>query len=323
LVDGITSAIGAVKDIITGEKSITSTIVDGLKSLLPKAKTEGGHVSENVADGIEEKVGNVTTATSGVADKIGIELDKAPPAAKITGHKTSIEMAAGIASGISAVSAAAKSVVDAAKIEMDRLWTLQQSSKERARRSDSGSGGSSKVKESGPHASEWVTSVSGSGSSWNANWNDNGKVEYFGASNTLYSLIAGMYVSESVWNSLNDAQKKGLIKHGRGPVSSTGAILPITETGDIIKEPELVLTNGPDIPPEDMQFKKGGEVPETGIALVHEGEWVIPTKGGPVMTGGKDITLNMTYNISGAGDDLNNILEKHDRDLLRKLKMLV
>ena len=53
---------------------------------------------------------------------------------------------------------------------------------------------------------------------------------------------------------------------------------------------------------------------------------MIPTKGGPVLTNGeRKISLNMTYNIDKivGVSDFEKLLEKHDRELFKKLRALV
>jgi len=71
-------------------------------------------------------------------------------------------------------------------------------------------------------------------------------------------------------------------------------------------------------------YAAGGYVDKDG-GTVHKGEWVIPTQGGPVLTGGRDLTLNQTYNIDKivGVDDFERRMEAHDRDLLRQLRTLM
>ena len=74
-------------------------------------------------------------------------------------------------------------------------------------------------------------------------------------------------------------------------------------------------------------YKKGGPIPEDMNVDVHKGEYVVPKAGALVMGGSspKDGHVQMTYNIGTVNgvDDLEKLLEKHDRDLYRRLVSLV
>ena len=74
-------------------------------------------------------------------------------------------------------------------------------------------------------------------------------------------------------------------------------------------------------------YEDGGPIPEDMNVDVHKGEYVVPKAGALVMGGSspKDGHVQMTYNIGTVNgvDDLEKLLEKHDRDLYRRLVSLV
>lgn len=74
-------------------------------------------------------------------------------------------------------------------------------------------------------------------------------------------------------------------------------------------------------------YKKGGPVKDTGPAIVHEGEWVVPKSGALVAvdSDNKKRDINITYNIYGALgiENLKKMLDDHDRELYRRLVSLV
>ncbi len=66
-------------------------------------------------------------------------------------------------------------------------------------------------------------------------------------------------------------------------------------------------------------FQSGGLVPETGLALLHKGERVIPTNR--VNQGGAEITLNITNNIEVADrEELERILNQNNINLVEEVK---
>ena len=73
-------------------------------------------------------------------------------------------------------------------------------------------------------------------------------------------------------------------------------------------------------------YAAGGFVEEDG-ATVHKGEWVIPTRGGPLLTGdgNRDVRMDITYNIRSivGVDDFERRMEAHDRELLRKMRAVI
>ena len=73
------------------------------------------------------------------------------------------------------------------------------------------------------------------------------------------------------------------------------------------------------------EYAKGGYVPYDQFARVHEGEYVIPAQGAPVLSGGRDIVLNVVYNIESilGIDDFEAVFNEHDQKLLNKLQSLI
>jgi len=77
---------------------------------------------------------------------------------------------------------------------------------------------------------------------------------------------------------------------------------------------------------EQISMAKGGPVTEDSDARIHEGEYVVPKAGALVMEGGgKPAHMQMTYNIGTVlgVDHLESLLDKHDRELYRRLVSLV
>ena len=310
LVDGISGALSGVWDIITGEKSVTSTIIGGLDLILPGAKAQGNAISTKVADGIKEKKPETETATKSVTSAIHTELEKAKPAAKTTGLDAMTAMADGIKSGTSAVSTAAASVVSAAKTEMDRLWALQQG--EAYRKSlyvtvDEPSGGTP----SGgtpPIPAGTIIRVGAynnhhGNTGWSRRWangNGNGGFEHDHILGSMNDAIGGRHVLQSVFDALTEPQQQDFKNSHGGIVDDT--------THEVTQ-----------------QFATGGYVPYDMNADIHKGEYVIPARGAPVLSGGKDINLNITYNMGDiiGIDDLQSILGQHDQKLLSKLQSLI
>lgn len=75
-----------------------------------------------------------------------------------------------------------------------------------------------------------------------------------------------------------------------------------------------------------MAGKEGGKIVKTGEVTVHEGEFIIPKSGALVKTDGNSrMDINVTYNIGTVYgvDNLEKLLEKHDRVLYKKLMGLV
>lgn len=74
-----------------------------------------------------------------------------------------------------------------------------------------------------------------------------------------------------------------------------------------------------------IKFQHGGPVKEDVNADIHKGEWVVPKHGALVMTDSKPSHVKISYsfgNVYGV-NDLEKLLQKHDRDLYRKLESLV
>ena len=74
-----------------------------------------------------------------------------------------------------------------------------------------------------------------------------------------------------------------------------------------------------------IKFQRGGPVDEDLNADLHRGEYVVPRKGALVMKDSNPGHVKITYNFGNVYgvNDLNQLLEKHDRDLYRKLVALV
>ncbi len=73
-----------------------------------------------------------------------------------------------------------------------------------------------------------------------------------------------------------------------------------------------------------IKFQHGGPVTEDMNADIHKGEYVVPKKGALVMKDTNPGHVKITYNFGNVYgvNDLNQLLEKHDRDLYRKLVSL-
>jgi len=125
IVAGIKAYLGAVWDIITGKESISSTIVNGLKSIINPAKSKGKEISESTAAGIKKGEPRVAAETDSVLTNLLDKVSETTNLARVGGEATSLAYAAGIkdegGAAVSAMQEVGKSVVQAAAQSLDDL----------------------------------------------------------------------------------------------------------------------------------------------------------------------------------------------------------
>lgn len=74
-----------------------------------------------------------------------------------------------------------------------------------------------------------------------------------------------------------------------------------------------------------IKFQRGGPITKDLNADLHEGEYVVPKKGALVMTDSKPTHVKISYNFGNVYgvNDLEKLLDKHDRKLYRQLESLI
>jgi len=119
------------------------------------------------------------------------------------------------------------------------------------------------------------------------------------AQSAMMSAIAGMYMLQSVFNSLTEEQQQMFMDRHGGLVDDTS--LEVT-----------------------TQYAQGGYVPSTSPALVHAGEYVVPRGGTLVKEGGlPNVTINLTVNngtqrdSKALADDISRIISTEIRRLVK------
>ena len=158
------------------------------------------------------------------------------------------------------------------------------------------------------HTITQITELEGGG--WRANWYTNGRQENMGSTqDNLVDLIGGMQVTQKVWGQMTPDQQYNLRQSGGGPVHTGLDTDPAPPSGGRISG-----------------YAHGGLIPQDMVAQVHAGEFVVPKREVDEFLNGSrgmDITINYNIGTVYGVNDLQRLLDKHDKELVRKLGALV
>ncbi len=127
-----------------------------------------------------------------------------------------------------------------------------------------------------------------------------------GTTDTRLDLLTGasgqgLWFTEYAWDQLTSAEQDALRESTKGLVSN--------DLKSVVEE-----------------FASGGFIPRDMYAKVHAGEFVVPKRSvDDFINGPRGVTINNHYNIGNVYgvDDLNRLLDEHDRKITRSLRMLI
>ena len=145
-----------------------------------------------------------------------------------------------------------------------------------------------------------VTNLRKTSTGWAASGRRANATSWTGTARDLEDVSGrGAYMTQRAWDSLTPTQQESL----------SGVILGIATSAGAIVE----------------SFAKGGFVPYDMQADIHRGEFIVPAREVDEFMKGKKINITNTYNFGTVYgvDELQKLLDRRDRELVRKLGALI
>jgi hypothetical protein len=318
---------------------VANTVATELDKAPPAAKILGNATSIAMADGLKSGTSVVSSAAKSVVDAAKIEMDRLWTLSQAQKTKTRSALDRASAKG----SNVPKGTLDIVGSVIGS-WSTTKYGYERVHMQKTGTIGK------GRHLSEtWegdIEDITGSYYITEGAWNQLSEERQKAMADNIIAVLADDWKkSVTVGRSGGSKLYKRFIKESafwskeeryladlQAKIDKATAEIEHLESLGVSPGTDLLSKLG-ELGLEMIQFNKygmpsadtGGFVAQDTGLNAHKGEWVIPTRGGPIMTSGKDMTLNMTYNIGGVvlGSELERLLEKHDKELFKKLRALV